>query len=79
MNNVEKKIIGLIYEITESKINNVLNEHSSLTSDYHLDSLSLVTLLLRIEDEFNISIDFDSLELSDFSTVHMLANLIKNE
>lgn len=77
MNSTEKKIIDLIYEITEMDVNDSLNEQSSIIDDYHVDSLSLVTILLRLEDEFNILLDFETLNLSDIENVSTLAKLIE--
>jgi acyl carrier protein len=44
-----------------------------------IDSLSFVSLLLAIEQEFGISIDIDSIELADFQSVEGIARFIMRE
>jgi acyl carrier protein len=44
-----------------------------------IDSLSFVSLLLAMEQEFGISIDVDSIELSDFRSVERIARFIALE
>ena len=41
-----------------------------------LDSLTLVSLLFAIEQEFGIEIPLDSLEIDDFRTVSSIARMI---
>ncbi len=73
---MEKEIIDLIYEITELDRNSELNENSSIIDDFYVDSLSLVTLLLRLEDKFDVTIDFDALDFSDIKDVSSLTKFV---
>jgi acyl carrier protein len=43
-----------------------------------LDSLTLVSLLFAIEQEFGIEIPLDTLEIDDFRTVSSMAKLIES-
>ena len=44
-----------------------------------IDSLSFVSLLLAMEQEFGISIDIDSIELADFRSVERIAQFVMLE
>lgn len=39
------------------------NENSNVILDFGLDSLQMVTLFLNLEDEFEVSFDFDLFDL----------------
>ena len=61
-----KKLSG--FEITENECN--------LKEDLLLDSLSMVTLLVAIEDEFNILLDESDMDPYDLNTVSDVINLV---
>ena len=61
-----KKLSG--FEITENECN--------LKEDLLLDSLSMVTLLVAIEDEFNILLDESYMDPYDLNTVSDVINLV---
>lgn len=42
---------------------------TSLLRDLGIDSLQMITFLLRVEDEFDVAIDYESLELAHLETV----------
>lgn len=48
-----------------------------LENDLGLDSLDLVTLLVSIEDEFEIELDESDMNPFDFETVQNVINIIK--
>lgn len=50
-----------------------------LLSSGFIDSLSFVSLLVAMEEEFGISIDIDSIELEDFQSVERIAHFITLE
>lgn len=56
------------FEITENECN--------LKEDLLLDSLSMVTLLVAIEDEFNILLDESDMDPYDLNTVSDVINLV---
>ena len=61
-----KKLSG--FEITENECN--------LKEDLLLDSLSMVTLLVAIEDEFNMLLDESDMDPYDLNTVSDVINLV---
>lgn len=48
-----------------------------LSEDISLDSLEFIQLVLMIEDEFEVELDFDSFDLHTTSTVGALAGVIE--
>ncbi|MBB5874101.1 acyl carrier protein [Allocatelliglobosispora scoriae] len=53
-----------------------LTEETRLLEDLHLDSTSILELLMSLEDALNIEIDAQSLSMDDFATVGTLADYI---
>lgn len=63
METMISKIIELIWQVKEGKIDKAdLDGNSSITLDAGLDSLQLINLILLVEDEYNIEIDFESFD-----------------
>ncbi len=44
-----------------------------------LDSLGLVTLVVEIEEQFNVSVPFETLDVDDFRTVRSIADLVESQ
>lgn len=44
-------------------------ETTDIVNDIGLDSLQLIQFILRIEDEFDIEIDFDHFEYENFQSI----------
>lgn len=74
MNSIETKLLELIDK--DYNFNNVenLNMDLDLKEDLGLDSLSLTELVLSVEDEFNIAIDYTS--IAQESTIKTLHDII---
>lgn len=53
-----------------------LTEETRLLEDLHLDSTSILELLMALEDALDIEIDAQSLSMEDFATVGTLANYV---
>ena len=71
---IEGKVIGILKEI--SGVKNITLE-SDLQTDLMLDSLSLVMLLLDIEEEFKIELMESDMNPFDLKTVQNVINLVK--
>jgi len=72
------KVKELIAEVLE---NDVLKpEHmedtANIVEDIGLDSLQLINLMLRAEDEFGIEIDFDNLDMKHLESVQAFCDYI---
>ncbi|WP_019911064.1 acyl carrier protein [Paenibacillus sp. HW567] len=67
---MQQKIIEIIAEIKEEpRLLQTLNGASDLTMDAALDSLQIINFILRIEDEFDIEVDFDTFDLEHLKSV----------
>ncbi|MHA6532119.1 acyl carrier protein [Paenibacillus sp. BAC0078] len=67
---MQQKIIKIIAEIKEEpRLLHTLNGASDLTMDAALDSLQIINFILRIEDEFDIEVDFDTFDLEHLKSV----------
>lgn len=68
-----EKIIRNIVEVIENpEVVNNIKEDSDLIHDIGLDSLQLINLIVAIEEEFNIEIEFDEFDFEEVSTVKKL-------
>lgn len=72
--NIEEKIKWILAELSgETEISG----DATLQSDLALDSLALVTLLVEIEDAFEIQFDEADMNPFDFETVQSVIDTVK--
>ena len=71
--NVEEKVIEILKELSGEE---TINETDTLKEDIHLDSLGMVTLLVEIEDVFNIRLDESDMNPFDLITVQDVVSLV---
>lgn len=73
-----EKIKTLIIQVTEdeSAADN-LDSETDLITDTAIDSLQFVNLILALEDEYDLEIDFDNLDIEEISIVGKLIDYIK--
>ena len=70
---VQERVFNIIREL--SGVENV-NLDSSLQGEIYLDSLSMVTLLIMVEDGFNIVLDESDMNPFDLITVNDVVALV---
>lgn len=75
---MEQTIIEIIQRITGETFPDATGA-SNIVLDFGLDSLLMVTLLLNLEDEFEVSFDFDDFDFEHLKSVSDLAAYIKGE
>ncbi len=68
-----KQVVASELEIDSSRLSN----DSEFTFDLGMDSLDIQSMLIALEEEFNISIDYE--ELSNVKSVGELTNLIQGK
>lgn len=74
---MQEQIIAMISEIKDdAQLANRLNEHSSIMEDGGLDSLQLITFLLKVEERFGIEIDFEQFDFDFLESVTAFCNYI---
>ena len=71
---VQERVFNIIREL--SGVENV-NLDSSLQGEIYLDSLSMVTLLIMVEDGFNIVLDESDMNPFDLITINDVVSLVK--
>lgn len=75
MDSMEQRVIGEVKKLA------VVEEVESLDDDLSslgIDSLVKVELVVALEDEFSISFDDSTLNVSKLKTVRDMCNLVKN-
>ncbi len=73
-----EKIIDILCEIKgDNSLKGNLNASSSIISDVGLDSLQMITFILRLEDEFNVVLDFNGLDLANLKRIDSVCKIIE--
>jgi acyl carrier protein len=76
----QEKIIGIISEIrNEPELLQHLLGTSDVLNDGGLDSLQLINFILRVEDEFNIEIDFDEFDMVHLNSIDTFCCFIESQ
>ena len=74
---MEETIKKLLAEMMETDLQNVSwNSDTDILNDIGVDSLQLVQFLLKLEEEMNITIDYDALTFDDLATIGTLASFL---
>ena len=74
---MEETIKKLLAERMETDLQNVSwNSDTDILNDIGVDSLQLVQFLLKLEEEMNITIDYDALTFEDLATIGTLASFL---
>lgn len=74
-NNNIKDLIYKIFAENNIDLNNI-NEDTSLISSGIIDSMAFVNILLAIEEELDIEIDFENIDFDSIVTINSLYNTI---
>jgi acyl carrier protein len=68
-------VASALSEVLEREVTG-LTEETRLFEDMHLDSTSILELIMSLEDAVGISVDPESLDMDDFKSVGTLANYL---
>lgn len=75
---MEAKLAELIAQAKgDASLATKLDESSHLVNDAGLDSLELINLILLVEREFGVTVDFDSFSVTHLSSVANFATYIR--
>ncbi len=81
MNNmqlIQNTIISAIAEVLEdNEIASTLTADSDLINDVGLDSIQLINMILNLEDNLDVVIDFDDFDFDEINTIGNLAEFLK--
>jgi acyl carrier protein len=53
-----------------------ITDDTGIVNELGLDSIQMITFLLRIEDEFDLELDFESLELVQLDSVRQFCEFV---
>lgn len=71
--NIEDKIKGILFELCGEE---PADNNCNLQKDLALDSLMMVTMLIEIEEEFDIELDEADMNPYDLSTVQNVIDMV---
>ncbi len=75
---LQNTIFSAIAEVLEDEeIAATLTLDSDLINDAGLDSIQLITMILNLEDNLDIVIDFDDFDFDKINTIGNLAEFLK--
>jgi acyl carrier protein len=75
---VDGKIAELISQVKGDKtLPSKLNGSSNLLDDVGLDSLQMINLILLVEGEFGVEVDFDSFDIAHLQSLDRFETYIK--
>ncbi|ANZ40456.1 acyl carrier protein [Lentzea guizhouensis] len=73
---VLKTITNALTEVMQRDYSDA-TEDTRLFEDLHLDSTSVLTLLMALEDHTGIEVDPETLQMDDFRTIGTLADYLE--
>ena len=71
--NIEEKVKSILSELSGE---DAISNEATLQNDLALDSLAMVTLLIEIEDAFEIQLDESDMNPFDFETVQSVVDMV---
>ena len=72
-----KKVLGDVKDTPVTEMS--LSDDTDIINDIGLDSLQMVTFMLKLEEELCIQIDFDSLDFSTLMSVRSLCDFLSKQ
>jgi len=76
---MEEEIKLILEEIIGNpEISKKINSNTDIASDIGLDSLAMISFILKIEERLNICIDFESFSYDHLGSIKKFANFLEN-
>ena len=76
---MKKRIIEIINShVAEQGLNVAVNDSTNLINDIGLDSLGLINLLLTIEDELSVEMNYDSIDIEHLKSIDTFVKYIED-
>ncbi|MDF5710780.1 MAG: phosphopantetheine-binding protein [Nostoc sp. S4] len=72
-----KKVLSEVKDTPEAVM--TLSDDTDIINDIGLDSLQMVTFMLKLEEELDIQIDFDNLDFSNLMSVGSLCDFLSKQ
>lgn len=77
---MKEKLINIICAAKQAPtLVDIISQSSDLINDIGLDSLQLINVILKIEDEFDIQINFEEFDMNSLRTIDSLCDYINSQ
>jgi len=73
---VQERVKAILGGILGQDLVADITDDTGIVNDLGLDSIQMITFLLRIEDEFDLELDFESLELVQLDSVRQFCEFV---
>lgn len=74
---MQDRIIRILAEVKQdATLNGRVTGSSHLVDDVNLDSLQMIDLILKVQDEFSVVVDFDSFKVDHLSSLDRFTQYI---
>ncbi|MDN4616893.1 acyl carrier protein [Paenibacillus sp. PsM32] len=75
-----EQIITMISEVKQDpSCLTRLDRDSDIIHDAGLDSIQLIHFILRVEDDFNVEIDFEEFDMEHLGSIQAFCNFVSHE
>ena len=79
MSNIKERIIKCISNVADVEIKKNIIGGYNLSEDLGFDSISIINLIVELEDEFDIEIDDNDLDFNKIAEFNYLCKIIKKQ
>lgn len=79
MKSYKKKIQSIIFSFIDNSVEIEFNENLNLVRDLNFNSIRIIELVVKLENEFGIVIDDEDLLLEKLSPYRELENIVKSK
>lgn len=77
---MEEQIKEILAEVAEKpELIELLQGDFNIIEEVGLDSLQMINFVLRIEDEFDVEIDFDEFDYDNLQSISSFCEFLKNQ
>lgn len=74
-----KNIVDILCEVkNEPELISTITKESDIINDVGIDSLQMISLMLRVEEEFGVNIDFETFEYAHLESVEKFSKFIES-
>ncbi len=74
---MKEKIKNIISEVkNEGDLVNKINDTTDIINEVGMDSLQVINFILRVEEEFDVEIDFEEFDLDHLSSLSTFCNYL---
>ncbi len=77
---MKEKLIKIICQVKEdTSLAEKIEDSNDLLNEIDIDSLQLINIILKIEDELDIQIDFDEFDMNSLHSIDSLCKYISSK